>query len=306
MQLIRHLEACQVLAACSETDGRRLLQQLASALLSPRVRQLNPGANAARILEAVVDRADARVTAVGSELAFPHARVSGFCGLGIALAILRNPVDLGGLGRSVRFVCLIVAPEEAPMVTLTVMSRLAGFFRDEGNRRALLAAASGQEAVARLAAGELSLELPITARDIMVHPAVCVRVDTPLREVARTLHAHHLETVAVTDEDGRLVGEITANGLFQFGLPEFFQHLKSVSFISEFDPFEKYFEREARSVAGQLMNERLCLMRPESTLLEIVFALAVQRVAQVYVADADGQWLGLIDRAAVLNNVINW
>ena len=35
------------------------------------------------------------------------------------------------------------------------------------------------------------------------------------------------------DASGALAGEITSDGLFQFGLPEFFQHLKSVSFSME-------------------------------------------------------------------------
>jgi len=306
MQLTNHLEAGQILVGCEETDKHRLLDKMTEALLSPRVRRLNPSVDKNILSEDIFRRESERPTTTGNGLAFPHARVEGFSGIGISLAIMKRPIDFGGSGDGVRLACLIVAPQEAPMATLKVMARIAQFFRNAANRDALLSASSGEEVVALLATGELSLDIPVTARDIMVPPSTRVRPDTPLREVARTMHAQRLQAMAVVDEDERLVGEITADGLFQFGLPEFFQHLKSVSFISEFDPFEKYFEHEAHSVAKQLVCLKICRMRPEATLLEIVFALAVQRFVQVYVVDANDRWVGMIDRAAVLNNVINW
>lgn len=306
MQLTNHLDASQILVGCDESDTRRLIDKMVDVLLSPGVRKLNPAIDKKRLSEAICSRETERPTTTGKGLAFPHARIEGFSGIGISLAIMKQPVDFGGDGNSVRLVCLIVVPQDAPMTTLKVMARIAQFFRNEANRNALLSASSGAEVVSLLASGELSLDIPVTARDIMVSPSAFVRTETPLREVARTMHARRLQAMAVVDDQGKLVGEITADGLFQFGLPEFFQHLKSVSFISEFDPFEKYFEREAQSTAEQLMGTKICRMRPEATLLEIVFALAVQRFAQVYVVDADDRWVGMIDRAAVLNNVINW
>jgi hypothetical protein len=47
-------------------------------------------------------------------------------------------------------------------------------------------------------------------------------------------------------------------------------------------------------------------MPADATILEIVFALAVKQRPQIYVVDGGKKWIGTVDRAAVLNNVINW
>jgi PTS system nitrogen regulatory IIA component len=306
MQLTNHLDVDQILICKEETGKEHLLERMVGALLSARLRRLNPGLDVETLHQAVLGREAERPTVMGNGLAFPHARVKGFHGIGIALAILRQPVDFGGGAADVRVVCMIVVPQEAPMVTLKVMSRMAQFFHDADNRNALLVADTSEAVNALLESGGLSLDIPVTARDVMVSGVLTVANDTPLRQVARVMHAHRLNVIAVTDKTGALLGEITTDGLFQFGLPEFFQHLKSVSFISEFDPFEKYFEREAHSVAEQLMSTEVCRMPADATILEIVFALAVKQRPQIYVVDGGKKWIGTVDRAAVLNNVINW
>ena len=307
MQLTNHLETDQILVECGETDKQRLMERMVDVLAASRVHRLNPQISKASLSEAIFGREAERPTVMGNGLAFPHARVKGFNGIGMAMAVLKQPISFGGDStQDVSVVCMIVVPQAAPMVTLKVMARVAQFLRNEKNRAALLAAKSSEEALALLASGDLSLDIPVTARDIMTPPGAYVAHEMPLREVTARMHAERLDLVAVVDAAGGLIGEITCDNLFQFGLPEFFQHLKSVSFISEFDPFEKYFEREAHSVAGQLMVTDLCRMPPEATLLEIVFALAVKRRTQVYVVDADNKWIGTVDRASVLNNVLNW
>jgi mannitol/fructose-specific phosphotransferase system IIA component (Ntr-type) len=307
MQLTNHLEAAQVLVGCAETDKSRLLERLVDALMQPRVTRLNPGLARDAVRDAIFRREAERPTVMGNGLAFPHARVKGFSGVGLSLAVLERPIAFGGEeSDAASVVCMIVVPQEAPMVTLKVMARLAQFFASEPNRAALAAATRSEEVIALLASSDLSLDIPVVARDIMCPPGARVGLEMPLREVTRLMHAEGLEVVPVVRAGGELAGEITSDGLFQFGLPDFFLHLKSVSFISEFDPFEKYFEREALASAGQLMSEDLCRMPADSTLLEIVFALAVKRRSQVYVVDADNKWVGTIDRAAVLSNVLNW
>ena len=307
MQLTNHLEAGQILVGCGETDKQRLLERMVDVMSASRVQRLNPQISAACVREAIFGREAERPTVMGDGLAFPHARIKGFKGIGMALAILRQPIRFGGGAEpDVKVVCMIVVPQEAPMVTLKVMARVAQFFRNAENRAELLAAPDSAAVLAVFARGDLSLDIPVTARDIMTPPGAQFFSGTPLREVTAQMHAKGLDVAAVVDAAGELVGEITCDGLFQFGLPEFFQHLKSVSFISEFDPFEKYFEQEAHSVAGQLMGTDLCRMPAEATLLEIVFALAVKRRTQVYVVDAGNKWIGTVDRASVLNNVLNW
>lgn len=307
MQITNNLEESALLILEDDLDKAALLDRMCTALQRPKLVRQNPDLTVEAIRSAILQREEAGATAIGDGMAFPHARMKGFCGLGLSLAILRKPIDFGGGAQGpVRMACMIVVPEGAPMLTLKIMSRMARVFRDPALRDSLFAAATREEAYRILSASDMSLDIPVTAKDIMDPCGPKTGLDTTLREVTKTLHAQRLDVIAVVDEAGRLEGEILSDRLFQFGLPDFFQQLKSVSFISEFDPFEKYFEQEAHSRARDLVTRDLCRMPPESTLLEIVFELVVKRRRQVYIVDAQGKWIGTVDRAAVLNNVLNW
>ncbi len=305
MQLTNYLAADQLLVPCEETDKSRLLSRMVETLMQSRVARKGPELSSEAVLAAVLNREAQRATAMGKGLAFPHARIPNFMGLGIVIALLKKPIDFGD-NEPVDVVCLMVAPENAPMLTLGVMARLAQFFRDSENRKHLLEAKTPAEALACLSGSQFALDIPVTVQDIMTPPGDSVQTDTPLRAVSRLMHEKNMGVVPVLDADGRLAGEITCDGLFQFGLPDFFHQLKSVSFIREFDPFEKYFQEEAHSNAGRLMNADLRKMPPDSTLMEAIFDLAVKKVAQIYVVTPQGKWVGTVGRGDVLNNVLNW
>lgn len=115
-----------------------------------------------------------------------------------------------------------------------------------------------------------------------------------------------LRAIPVLDDQKRVVGEITSEQLFRYGLPDFFAKLKSVSFIAEFDPFEKYFADERNVPVGDVMETNARIVPLDYTVMEIVFDLAIQRFNKLYVTDADGHWVGTIDQGTVLNNVINF
>jgi PTS system nitrogen regulatory IIA component len=305
MQLTNVLEAGQLLVPCDETDKDRLLDRMIGVLIHSRLARTNPGLTAETVKAAIMAREADRPTVMGRGMAFPHARIPGFLGLGISIAILKAPIEFGG-EEKVNLVCMMVAPENAPMLTLGAMARLTQFFRDAGHRQLLFDSKTPEEAMQKIAASKLALDIPITVQDIMTPPGPFVALDVPLRTVSRRMHEENLGVIPVLDANSRLAGEITCDSLFQFGLPDFFNQLKSVSFIREFDPFEKYFKEEAHSDAGRLMKTAICKMTPDSTLMEAIFALAVKKVTQVYVVGPDGKWLGTVDRDDVLDNVLNW
>ena len=144
----------------------------------------------------------------------------------------------------------------------------------------------------------------VLARDIMRKPLANVHPDTPLREVTRIMMTYRLDAIAVVAEDETMLGEISCEHLFKRGMPEFFSQLRSVSFIRAFDPFEKYFEGEGHTLARDVMMQDYAAVDVDATLMEVVFALAVQRHTKVHVLD-NGKRIGAIDRIQVLDRVIN-
>ncbi|MGE4489149.1 MAG: PTS sugar transporter subunit IIA [Kiritimatiellales bacterium] len=302
MQLTNYLVPDHLLMQVSVNDKYELLDRMVEAVCKSELMERS-GLELDPARQAVRTREEERSTALGGGVALPHARLPGFKGLGLAVATLEKPLDFGD-GELVSIVCLVLAPQERPTVCLKVMSQLTRFFSTA--REEFAAITDPWAAWKLLQESNLSIDIPVYARDIMEKPGLSVPKDMSLTEVTRLMFTNHLETVPVVDGEGKICGEITCNRLFRFGLPDFFRQLKSVSFISEFDPFEKYFAEESRACARDLMLAETAMRQPDSTLLEIVFDLAVKRYPQVYITDSSGRWVGSINRITVLNNVISF
>lgn len=303
MQLTNYLAPEHLLLQVPVSDKYELLDRMVDSICKSPVMETS-GLNVESARRAVRAREEERSTALGGGVALPHARLPRFKGLGLAVAVPEKPIDFGD-GEMVSIVCMVLASQERPTVCLKVMAQLTRFFGN-GVRDQFAAMTDPQEALALMSGSNLSIDIPVVARDIMEKPGDSVSAEMPLTDVSRLMFEKHLETVPVVDEQQRILGEITCNRLFRFGLPDFFHQLKSVSFIAEFDPFEKYFAEESRACARDLMRTDNSLRAPDSTLLEIIFDLAVKRYPQVYIVDADGSWVGTIDRTTVLNNVISF
>jgi mannitol/fructose-specific phosphotransferase system IIA component (Ntr-type) len=272
---------------------------------TPQVRQA--GLERESVARAVFEREAQRSTAIGDGIAMPHARIPEMSGAAVAIVHLREPVDFASVdGQPVDLVFMILGPEMMPTLILQVQSQLVRFFCQAKNRQTFTQAADSEAALAILTKQDVAIDAPIIAADIMRQPALHVYQDTSLRQVVRQMLEHGLSAVAVLNSHDEIVGEINCDRLFQFGLPNFFSQLKSVSFIKEFDPFESYFSKEAHSTAGDVMSPECAIMAPATTLFEIIFALAVQKHSNVYIANAKRQYVGVVDRIAMLDNVINW
>jgi CBS domain-containing protein len=185
------------------------------------------------------------------------------------------------------------------------MGQLMTLLADEAVRDFFLTKTDPARIYEYIRGKELTVGMMVRARDIMRPPlAMEIRPSTPLQIVVRTMLRHRIEAVAVTDDQGRIVGEITCDLLFKKGLPDFFSQLPSVAFIKNFDPFEKYFEQEAHSVAGDVMSADYAAVSEDATLMEIIYLLAVRNYPKAHVV-RDGRKVGTIDRILVLDRILN-
>ena len=96
-----------------------------------------------------------------------------------------------------------------------------------------------------------------------------------------------------------------ADDLFKLGIPDFFSQLKSVGFIRYFDPFEEYFAVEIASKVSDVMNTEFKAFPETATLIEIVFAISVQKCPLIYIVGERNKLLGVIDRTLLLKRIIN-
>jgi mannitol/fructose-specific phosphotransferase system IIA component (Ntr-type) len=304
VKLTRFIGAGGILTGVECSSKEELFGKLVKAIVSADFLDINKDLSEQQVLDAVLEREAQRSTAMGCDLAFPHARLAGLKTPALAIATLKEPLLYDDLNH-VGIACMMLTPLEQPTLSLKVMAQLSRLFMKESARQEVLALTEPGALRKKIEAESLSVDVPVSARDIMRAPRWSVRPDTPLREVAHLMFSERLDVVPVVDEKLRVVGDITTSRLFRFGLPEFFTKLKSVSFIAEFDPFEKYFEAESGASARDVMAAAN-IVGPDHTILEVVFDLAVRKAPKLYVQDEKQRWIGVVDHSTVLDNVINF
>lgn len=265
--------------------------------------EANPEISRDDILQALIERENQRATVVGKQIAFPHARLAQINRAFFAMGVLPEPVLFDN--EPVRIVGMILVPQSDPAVSLKIMAQLSRRLSDDSVRDQVLAAATPEALRGLFSRSDLRIDGPVCARDIMRLPRWSVKEGTLISECAHMMSRDHLRAVPVLDEQKRIVGEVTTEILFRYGLPDFFAKLKSVSFIAEFDPFEKYFEDERDIPVSDVMDPGARTVPLDYTLMEIVFDLAIRRFNKLYVTNTEGHWVGTIDQGTVLNNVIN-
>lgn len=306
MDLIKYLARESVFVLENPITRDELIRMLCQSLKHSPALADEPPARIDEVIAAVMEREAAAPTGLGNGFAFPHARLSFLRRPAMALAVLRKPVDFCAPDEQpATIVGLVIAPEQNPTIALKIMSLCCRAFSHLKTHDALKAAGHPEELHKLVAGLKIELDVSITARDIMREPNRQVHPDTPLREVTAIMTKNTLHSIAVLTEEQKIVGQITCPRLFNFGLPDFFAQLKSVSFIKEFDPFEKYFYEEANSKASDIMTDDFHVVAPNATLLEVVFALTTLRHQKIFVVENE-KLVGMIDQSAVLDQIINF
>ncbi|MDD2478268.1 MAG: PTS sugar transporter subunit IIA [Victivallaceae bacterium] len=305
MNLATLISVDSIIAEAEPADKWELLELMVDSLSTSSVVRRS-GIPQEQILAAVIKREKTNNTGVGNGYAFPHARISGLKGLAVGMAFLQKPLNYESADQEpVDIVCMILAPEKNPTMALKVMAQVIRLFSNQDLRKNTLKVRDSRTIFNILLDAGASSDIPIMARDIMNVPLLDVRRNTPIFEVIQLMASKHLSAVPVADEYGNIIGHITGARLFQLGMPEFMTRLKSVSFICEFEPFEKYFYEKSNALAGDVMTTDFCAMTTVATLLEIVYALTTKNYPMIYVLDGN-KLVGMIDQGTVLEQIINF
>lgn len=293
-------DARRVLLGLEADDVSHVLAHLLDALLA------TPGIAADVDTEALRNRLLVERAAphdmFGDGALAVHLRSPGVAGVRMAMATLAHPVDCDG--APVRWICLVLAPRDRPVQEVRILAQLRRVAADPAYRAFIDRATDAEALAAWLDTRVQQVEGTITARDLMRPSLGRVGPDDPLPELVGRMAAHGVDCVGVTDAGRRLLGQVTATGLFTHGVPDFFRQLRSVSFIPEFDPFERYFAEEGGLHVRDVLEPTVSAVGPDATILEVVFELSVKGHTKVFVVD-DGRLVGVIDRIRVLDRILS-
>jgi mannitol/fructose-specific phosphotransferase system IIA component (Ntr-type) len=300
-----HFTKDVILLDVEASDKWALIRNMVDAVASDCESRGQSNVSRDALYDAVADRERENASGLENGLAFPHARMKGFEGVSLCLAIPKTPIDFDAKdGKPAELACLMVVQESRAQLALKVMCQFARLLSDPVQREAMINLKDPEALSEFISQRVEAVDTSVKARDIMRKPLADVYPDTPLQEVSRLMNSLRLDSIAVVEKDATMLGEITCEKLFKLGMPDFFSQLKSVSFIREFDPFERYFAGDTLLRARDVMTKDYAGVLEDATLLEIVFELSVHHHSKVYVL-RDGKRIGVIDRTVVLERVIN-
>jgi PTS system nitrogen regulatory IIA component len=141
MKIMDILVRDAVILDVGAAEKAAVLEQLARA-----VAVAEPGVDAGRLLQVLVDRESLQSTGIGDGVAIPHGKLPGLSRLLAGFARSRPGVDFESIdGQPTYLFFLLVVPEHSGGMHLKALARISRFFRDAGFRKSLLEAETRED-----------------------------------------------------------------------------------------------------------------------------------------------------------------
>jgi len=306
MKLTSLMEMHSVFARISASAKEDALSEMLRRMADAGVLAGAPGEQVSveQMLERLMGREARGVTALGEGVGYPHARCEDFSNFILALATAPHGVEYGAAdGEPVTVILMAIAPPDKNSLLLGVMACLSRIISDGELRARLLAAQDDEELWRVLDESDLRVKESITAGDLMKRQFPSVLPETPLADVAARMHQEHVDAMPVVDGSQRLLGEVTARGLFRACTPPYFAELPTMRFARDFDAFEHFFREKAHLPVSDIMRSDVQTVEGDAPLAEIIGLLARRDVSRVYVAEGR-RLVGVIDSFSIIDKVL--
>lgn len=258
------------------------------------------------ILKAFLDREQIQSTGIGDEVGLPHIRLNNVQKFYSLLIILDEGVNFDSVDKKpVRYFFVNIVNRANPNILLKSRALILRFLADAKNKEQLSKCANSAEIWKLLNDSTITTEFDILASDIMKLPPHKLTPDMTLRDTAAFLHKYHTDALPVVDNENVFLGDISCHDLFSFGLPDFFFSLNQVSFVKHMNPFEKYFLIDRTMKVGDLITKKESspTVNEKTTIMEIIFEMAVNNREILYVLDDKGKLSGILDRHTIIDKI---
>ncbi|MFF3754640.1 CBS domain-containing protein [Streptomyces sp. NPDC002018] len=132
--------------------------------------------------------------------------------------------------------------------------------------------------------------------ELMTRDVVSVRLDTPFKEIARTLADHDISAVPVLDDTGRPVGLVSEADLLRKAADR--SDLSGRTPPPDLEAWER--ARAEGSTAEEVMSAPVVCAHPHWTVVEAARLMAVRNVKRLPVVDETDTLSGIVSRTDLL------
>lgn len=266
--------------------------------------QAKPGIAIERVRTMILEREEIENTSYGRGFAFPHARTDEVDDMVVLLGISKTGLkDKTPDNVPLKVVVLLLTPTQISKLYLQTLSAFAAFARIEGNREKITAAGSKADIIDTIWQSGVAVEKQLTVKDIMRRGVATVTPDDSLKRVANLMFKNRLSALAVVDDSGNLLGQITDRDLIQAALPDYKTLISNLNYSMETEPFEELLKQEDKIKVGQLYTQDHEIATLNTTLVEVAAMMIFKDLRRVFVTEGS-RLVGILLRKDIVNMII--
>jgi mannitol/fructose-specific phosphotransferase system IIA component (Ntr-type)/CBS domain-containing protein len=263
-----------------------------------------PNANIDTIKQSIIEREETENTSYGHGFAFPHARTDEVDDMYILLGISREGlIDRTPDEVPVSVVVLLLTPSHISKLYLQTLSAFATFARTPGMLEKIRSAESIPEVIEIIWQSGVKVEKELTVKDIMRRTVASVSPDHSLKEVANMMFKNKISALAVVDNDGKLLGQITDKDLIQAALPDYKTLISNLNYSMEVEPFEELLKKEDKIKVAQLFSADHEVASLDTKIVEVAALMIFKDLRRVFVTQ-DDKLVGVLLRKDIVNMII--
>lgn len=273
-------------------------------MLADRFCRKYPEKNKTEILSAVYEREKIASTSVGRGFSFPHARVDNVDGMHIAIGVIKNGIDSGAADNiPLKVIFLLITPRNISRQYLQILSGLANFARRPGMLDKISNAKSPRDLIKLVEKEHIMVQKVPVVSEIMTKNPASVSPDDTLKKVAGILSKRNIESVAVIDSDGKIVGEISEKELLKLAFPDYGKFITDLVNLPEFDRLDDFLHNENKVRAGDVMNREIVTVPSTTQVVEVAALMLHNNIDRVMVLK-DGKLAGIVTRSSIISRIV--
>jgi CBS domain-containing protein len=264
----------------------------------------HPAVNLEVIKDLIIEREEIENTSYGHGFAFPHARTDEIDEMRILLGVSKKGLkDRTRDNIPLAAVILLLTPSNIPKLYLQTLSAFATFARTEGNLQKLAAASNADDVVDIIWQSRVKVEKELTAKDLMHRDVISVTPDDSLKTAANLMFKNRMSCLAVVDDDGNLLGQITDKDLITVALSDYEAIISTPDSKIEGEPFEELIKRENQIKVSQLYKTDYATAKAETSLVDVAALMIKKDLRRVFVTK-ENKLIGILARKDIVNMII--
>ena len=262
------------------------------------------------IEEIVLHRESELSTAMGYGVAIPHARVESYDDFIIAVGVNKKEIDCKTIYHKkdkVKYFFLIISSVEKNQLILKSVPAIIRMFMNMEFNKAIYGKeiVEAEDILKVMEKFDKESSEGIEAQDIMrvdIKPAL---LDDTMQNIAARFIKEEVDGLAVIDENGKFIGDITEEELIMFGLPKYAIFMKDLNFVRNSEQFEEYFKNE-KNIKVRDIHEAFkpIIVSRKTSVIEISFLMVNNKVPRIYVVE-EGKYYGTVYKNDIIKKVLH-